>query len=337
MKQKNNTIVLIRVISMILIVLCHIIGYYTFIPGSGALSGIFNVGIFSFLMISGYLYGAKKIDNYGQWLIQRFKKVYLPASITVAIFLIILLVFKGHYPIKSMLIYLCNLSGIALIFKGFGATFQAIGPFDHLWFIAVIMIAYSLTPLFALSTKYHLNKRAHALIVLLLFILTTLLTVCFNISIIHFIAYYIGYLLGYYRFNENKLTYKTYGILCMTMVLSQVIRFGLGHFIGDFVIYEAIAEIAHTILGLWLFVSGFAFTKALPQVTNTLGSLQFTKWLDANSFNIYLVHHIFSVASSPLCVYLLFHHIALSTVAFILLTLLSAIGLQLILKQIRVN
>lgn len=59
--KKNPAIVCCRTASMILIVLCHIIGYYSFIPGHHFLPLVFNVGVHSFLLISGYLYGGKRL------------------------------------------------------------------------------------------------------------------------------------------------------------------------------------------------------------------------------------------------------------------------------------
>ena len=57
---RNSSVVVLRVLGMMLIILCHIIAYYTFVPGSDLLSQVFNVGVQVFLLISGYLYGEKQ-------------------------------------------------------------------------------------------------------------------------------------------------------------------------------------------------------------------------------------------------------------------------------------
>lgn len=53
-------------------------------------SQFFNVGVHIFLIISGYLYGKRKINSnttYIKWLIKRAKRILLP----LYIFLVILL------------------------------------------------------------------------------------------------------------------------------------------------------------------------------------------------------------------------------------------------------
>lgn len=62
--KKNNAIVLLRVMSMFMIILCHISFYYTFLPGSGFVGQFLNVGVQIFLLISGFLYGRKTLTNF---------------------------------------------------------------------------------------------------------------------------------------------------------------------------------------------------------------------------------------------------------------------------------
>jgi len=135
MKVKMNAVSFTRVVSMIFIVLCHIIPYYDFIPGSTSLSGIFNVGIDSFLIISGYLYGDKKIEKFSKWYLDRFMKICLPSSIFVIIISIIFLVLGENINILSTLVYTFNLSGIGACIRGFNFYFIKIDAFEHLWFI----------------------------------------------------------------------------------------------------------------------------------------------------------------------------------------------------------
>ena len=77
----KNDISLLRVVSMFLIILCHIIKYYDFIPGSKILGQVFNVGVEIFFLISGYLYAGKMISFYLDWYKERIRKIYFPVLI----------------------------------------------------------------------------------------------------------------------------------------------------------------------------------------------------------------------------------------------------------------
>lgn len=72
--KRNSVIQIARIIAMISIILCHIIKYYTFIPGSQFLNVVFNVGVQIFLLISGFLYGQKKINDFHLFFVRRIQK-----------------------------------------------------------------------------------------------------------------------------------------------------------------------------------------------------------------------------------------------------------------------
>lgn len=63
--MKNISIQYLRVISMFMIVLCHLVqeSYNTYIQMTAQ---FLNVGIFIFFAISGFLYGCKVLDNNGK-------------------------------------------------------------------------------------------------------------------------------------------------------------------------------------------------------------------------------------------------------------------------------
>lgn len=97
--QRNPVIVLSRVLGMIFIVLCHIIKFYSFVPGHESLGVFFNCGVLLFLFISGYLYGGKTIRNFKNWFLKRVCTVCLPASLT-SIVVIAVLCFSGGGTIR---------------------------------------------------------------------------------------------------------------------------------------------------------------------------------------------------------------------------------------------
>lgn len=61
--QNISFISISRVLATLMIVTCHIIGYFTFIPGHMHLGQFFNVGVPMFICISGYLYGLKSSNG----------------------------------------------------------------------------------------------------------------------------------------------------------------------------------------------------------------------------------------------------------------------------------
>jgi peptidoglycan/LPS O-acetylase OafA/YrhL len=70
---RNSVISLIRLLSMLMIISCHIMQYYDL-----ELAWWFNVGVQIFLCISGFLYGQKNIDNVTDFYNKRLKKILIP-------------------------------------------------------------------------------------------------------------------------------------------------------------------------------------------------------------------------------------------------------------------
>ena len=75
--KRDVSIQLIRILSMFLIIIgCHLISEF----GNDILKKagqIFNVGVYIFLFISGYLYGDKIIKNKKKWYFKRLKRILI--------------------------------------------------------------------------------------------------------------------------------------------------------------------------------------------------------------------------------------------------------------------
>ena len=139
-----------RVFSMLMILGCHIIKYYTFIPGHDFLGQVLNVGVEVFLVISGYLYGAKRIDKAGRWLFARARRVWLPVLLFVVVDLACLsLISHISAPAATVAVYACNLQGLSFIWYKFASilSIDNVQNITHLWFTTVIMLCYILVPL----------------------------------------------------------------------------------------------------------------------------------------------------------------------------------------------
>ena len=106
--KKDFVIQITRIVAMFMIIICHLVQEFDnrYIQMT---SQFFNVGVFIFILISGYLYGTKKIENPKEWLKNRFFKIMIP----VYVFMIFIfgweILVQHHFKIKYVLIYLFDL------------------------------------------------------------------------------------------------------------------------------------------------------------------------------------------------------------------------------------
>lgn len=144
---RNSAISCCRVVSMLMIVLCHIVGRYTFIPGHGVLGNILDVGVYTFLAMSGYLYGSRTVRNYRIWLRKRVVAVVFPAWVmSVSVIVAEFLAGKQNGPF-TIVTYLLGAQGLGFVFPRFYRHFSEIQVLGPLWFITVIMLSYCMLPL----------------------------------------------------------------------------------------------------------------------------------------------------------------------------------------------
>ena len=87
-KEQSFSIRIIRVLSTLMIFVCH------FLQGlSNDWAYIFNIGVQLFFLISGFLYGKKGVVKVDGFIKSRFGKVYLPYIVFFAIVVIAYQVF----------------------------------------------------------------------------------------------------------------------------------------------------------------------------------------------------------------------------------------------------
>jgi peptidoglycan/LPS O-acetylase OafA/YrhL len=120
----------LRMVSCMMIVLCHFLQAY-----GNDIAYIFNTGVQIFLIISGYLYGVKRIKSAKSFYFGRIMKVYKPYVIwTILVAIILLCISPAHISIKR----LCA----QLLLLGF------IDGQTHLWFLPVLISCYLILPIF---------------------------------------------------------------------------------------------------------------------------------------------------------------------------------------------
>lgn len=293
-KKVNPVISLFRVISMAFVILAHLSTYLNY----GILTQILNVGVFSFLLISGYLYSNKSIDNSIKWLHSRFMKICIPLYIYI-IFIIFsgVLLKEGTFKIKYVFVYFLNLQGTGFIIHNL--NLNLLPGTGHLWFLTVLMFCYFLTIIMKKLEKNHLKSKSSFLILLSAAFLIHCITSFFGIILNYFIIYFIGYFLGKYCKNISK---KNYLLFTLVMLLAMALRLGSRHYLDNTVIYSEIIVMAtHNILSIWMFLSLYFLHEKYPVIIEETAKLKVVIFFDNLSYYIYLTHYVFLTGYFSVC------------------------------------
>lgn len=323
--NRNPAISLCRIFSMILIILCHIIHLYPFVPGSQFLREVLNVGVYTFLAISGYLYGRKNVSQFIRWFGQRAAKVMLPSSIlSVFVFLGMVLVYRQFDPV-SFLVYVTNIQGIAFLLPANWVFFRQISPIVPLWFVTVIMLCYCLIPGFQ-----KLRERLPSYPVCLA-IFAVLTVVCYGvgyvsgIQLFYFLTFFNGYCMGH--FGEASAV-KPIPFACYTAVMAgmQMLRLLLRSLCDGTEAYQVFVGVSHMTLGIWILGVFFLLGRYLPGLTLRMSRFRLTVWLDEISLYVYMTHSVF--ITTVLSPYQYTNNLLICTVLFFVLSFASAMLLK---------
>ena len=272
-----------RVVAMLSIVLCHIIKYYTFIPGSEFLGQFFNVGVQMFIIISGYLYGIKflngggKFEKPGVFLWKRLIKVSLP----VQLFALMLLAYYGLDEIWHTLIVLLNLQGIGFIINT--ELFGTGSKMGHTWFITVILICYLLTPILH---KWNQQGRITPKRLTLMWIIALILP---------YLGIYLGnialYVTSFYVSANRELKRYNITVLLLICFLAIAIRV-IGRILFDeTILYKnIICLLTHIILAISIMLIIRELTYKFSSVLSVVEKKLY-QFLEKHSFYIYITHY----------------------------------------------
>ena len=216
--NESNAISVIRSISMIMIVICH---YCQIIPQIAFLGQFFNVGVQIFFIISGFLYGHKKIVEINQWYIKSLIKIVLPLYCYYFFIGIILIACNklGDMYFKDIIKIILNLQGF---------TDAKIGNIItvHLWFISYILLCYLITPLLQILRE-KLSYKSAKRVIMLLSVIEIIFIMNINIhafitQILGIIIYMSAYFLGAYW--NKTVNHKQYILLTLSMIVAVCIR-----------------------------------------------------------------------------------------------------------------
>lgn len=268
--KKNVSLQILRIFSMFMIVICHLCSE-SGISIIVNMAQFFNVGVFIFLFISGYLYGKKSNINSKDFFYNRFKKLMLPFYIFL-IYIIFLNILKNDFAFRYLFSNLFNLQYF----------FGSLSGMEHLWFMTELMICYLITPILYSLKKSSIIKR-YTLIGLLLVL--SILCVLFSNTLANAILYLCVYILGfYYTTNNNK--YNLLKSVCL-FCLAIIVRLVSKNYFDNTIFYNSYIVFAtHTVISISLFNIFLSIFKNVK--SNTL-----IDWFDSISFYVYICHYQF--------------------------------------------
>lgn len=284
--NKDNSITFIsiaRVVATLSIVICHIVKYYTFIPWHMQLGQFFNVGVPMFICISGYLYGLKSVSgggNLDDWKGFMWKR-YLKVSLPVQLFSLILLFGFGIEELWHTLILILNLQGMNFLFD---TDFFDVGHYmSHTWFITVILLCYTITPLlYKMYRKGKLNWAKIGIMWLFAFILP-------------FIGVFLGnvvlFVMSFLVAAANKL--KRYNIIYLTAncFIAVLMRLTGRYYFDDTIFYNStICMISHIILAISIMLIIREMTFKYDSINDIHNNAIF-RFVENYSFYIYITHY----------------------------------------------
>lgn len=329
--NRNPAISLCRVCSMVMIVLCHIIGKYTIMPGHGFLGDILDVGVYSFFAMSGYLYGAKTVTDFKQWMARRLRTVALPASVLTVIVLTITQVStKGGYSILSTVTYLLNLQGLGFLHTGFYRFFRELQILGPLCFITVILLCYCMVPVLQQLRERVPGYRHGCLTAIGATAICYALCVLTGISLVYFLTFSIGYFLAA---SGRPASRWDAAVLTALMLGSQALRLLLRISCDGTPVYQTYALYSHMMLGIWILCFFLTANRLFPRLMDTLAGSRIVTAANGLSMYVYLTHCCFCRGS--LNIYNLTPSLLVATIGFTAATLTASFGLKYLTERTR--
>ena len=298
--KKDVSLQMIRILSMLSIVLCHLVQEVN--DATIAKMGQFlNVGVYVFLFLSGWLYGNKRIGDFGNWLLARVTRVLVPMWLfLVPLFCIHF--YRGTMDWLKVPVYLTNTQ----------YWFGGIGGGQHLWFVSVIFLCYCITPF--LGNKCCKLKYLIPAIVICGYFL------CYLNHVLGMTFLYANvYIIGFACKNKNITFSRRHAILSIPFAL--FIRIIGILFMDGTVFYDCLlVYVTHTMLTLSIFTLGKSYLN--------LKSNRIIDWLDDISYFVYIVHYMFMVG--PARTMGITNYLAINILVTLVLSLVFAMILQLI-------
>ena len=292
MVVRDGAISMIRMIATLLVFLCHALehtGYLSKIGVIGIIGNYCSVGVPMFLLMSGYLYGKREYEHFGQRsqiIFRGFKKVLTDYYVYAFIMIVPLYWFIAPETVSV---------------KAFIYTLMGRFSFPnlvHFWYIPYILFCYLITPLLY-DIKGHLKEVCHQpplfILVSLLFILPILLLV-YNgyFRAVYLSCYIIGFFLSdilqWYggRLSVKQLFYCTtpwcFVLNGVKLYLKNISKINNS---AANILYD----IAHVVFAIELCLGIVLVYRAFPQRIKKARALSLILAMsDQYSYDFYIVH-----------------------------------------------
>ena len=291
----------IRLVATVMIVLCHYLQAY-----DNKFAYFFNVGVQVFFLISGFLYGGKKIDFSFDWFKRRVLKIAKPYWVVVLAVAICYFLFDRSYFSGSELLH-------ALFFSG------TINGIEHLWFIPYILVCYFITPYLQILKNVSFWS---ILLVIVFYNIVSILTP-FHFHASDVTCYIIGFLMAGCEREDNKnllkrICYISIPVALMMNIYILYVKMMLADFPND-ELHNCLWSYGHSAMGLALF-------SVMLLAFRNMKENRLTRYSDRYSYEIYLVHHFFLL--SPWAILQLSLPVIFNIILSLLVILLVAYGLK---------
>lgn len=296
-KKRNNTISLLRVIATLEIVFCHFLpnllrGYN--VPQFWATyPGIFlGNGVILFFIISGFLYGAKEINNPFRWLFRQIIKLTVPVLLLVLIESFRLLFVNGSVSINFLFVHIFNLTGL-INFNLFPFINNGYNEhLSHLWYLTAIIICYLLTPIFQRIAK---KKQIDSIIVIVASLCLGIVSSLFisNQELPHYFMYITVYALSYFYGRDifdSFLRLNRVVLMVFVYVISIVAYYLSFKTIGDSLFQDSVVSQLFRTSTSFMIIAIVAFSCNKSDFCKRIQNSSVVNILDSYSYYIYIFH-----------------------------------------------
>jgi len=251
----------------------------------------FNIGVQIFLVMSGFLSGAKNIPNYCDWYTKRFKRILKPYYIYLIIIIPVFLIFNGNNISSVQIIY------YLLILQGVSGSISGLG---HLWYITLIDICYLITPIIF---KYNISRKENSklkfyFLMVGQFIILQLIFLKLGSNLGPWVATYMfGFYLAW-RYNYKTTKRIKYLFAGVTIMLLPIIIY-FQYFYSSKVITPIIRMIYllfpwyHALLGCTIFIILFDMLSKYGKLRNKMFFTRSIYLIDKYSYEMYITHSVY--------------------------------------------
>lgn len=285
-KKKFPEITLLHVIACCMILVCHFFQD----AGIGSLGEMFLAGLSVFFIVSGFLTGFKPNYN-GNWLRSRFKRILIPYYAITAVFVLLIFLFSKEFKIISALHLATATQGLNYFiwpYHGYGAM-PGLG---HLWYITVILICFTLTPILDKIYK-KISPSLKSIYIFLVILICVIQPLLMFVGIQ--IAYIVSFLIGYLIAKENYVftTRRYLGIVAIFFFVTGIRFIGMQLIDGSDFYDRYIALVSQGSLAVLVYSSIFYLGCKIPKTIAALAQNYFVILFASIIYEVYLVHYFF--------------------------------------------